>query len=170
MNKEYQNTLRNCPFCGGEAIVLQNDEGFYYIGCKNAECIGYVFYNKVYYSLKERGIKSWNTRKPIDDQIQEMQDEIQELRIITGLMQKRKYYKKFVDEVWRRQEGYELSSPDADYIYKLYFELIEERDKFIEQLKEVSFVDIDEEYADDGQRMLFLHDAIEIVKGGKVDA
>ena len=39
-------------------------------------------------------------------------------------------------------------------------------DKVIEQLKEVSFVDIDEEYADDGQRMLFLHDAIEIVKGG----
>ena len=34
----------------------------------------------------------------------------------------------------------------------------------IEQLENVSFVDIDEEYADDGQRMLFLHDAIEIVK------
>ena len=39
-------------------------------------------------------------------------------------------------------------------------------DKVVEQLKEVSFVDIDEEYADDGQRMLFLHDAIEILKGG----
>ena len=36
----------------------------------------------------------------------------------------------------------------------------------IEQLKKVSFVDVDEEYAGDGQRMLFLHDAIEIVKGG----
>ena len=36
----------------------------------------------------------------------------------------------------------------------------------IEQLEKVSFVDIDEEYADDGQRMLFLHDAIEIVKRG----
>ena len=39
-------------------------------------------------------------------------------------------------------------------------------DKVIKQLEKVSFVDIDEEYADDGQRMLFLHDAIEIVKGG----
>ena len=37
-------------------------------------------------------------------------------------------------------------------------------DKIIEQLEKVSFVDVDEEYADDGQRMLFLHDAIEIVK------
>ena len=37
----------------------------------------------------------------------------------------------------------------------------------IKQLEKVSFVDVDEEYAGDGQRMLFLHDAIEIVnKGG----
>ena len=39
-------------------------------------------------------------------------------------------------------------------------------DRVIEQLKKVSFVDVDEEYAGDGQRMLFLHDAIEIVKRG----
>ena len=42
-------------------------------------------------------------------------------------------------------------------------------DKVIEQLEKVSFVDVDEEYADDGQRMLFLHDAIEIVKKGGVE-
>ena len=39
----------------------------------------------------------------------------------------------------------------------------------IEQLKKVSFVDVDEEYAGDGQRMLFLHDAIEIVKRGGIE-
>ena len=39
----------------------------------------------------------------------------------------------------------------------------------IEQLENVSFVDIDEEYADDGQRMLFLHDAIEIVNKGGIE-
>ena len=39
-------------------------------------------------------------------------------------------------------------------------------DKVVKQLGKVSFVDIDEQYADDGQRMLFLHDAIEILKGG----
>ena len=37
-------------------------------------------------------------------------------------------------------------------------------DRVIERLEEVSFVDVDEEYADDGQRMLFLHDAREIAK------
>ena len=42
-------------------------------------------------------------------------------------------------------------------------------DRVIEQLEKVSFVDIDEEYADDGQRMLFLHDAIEIVNKGGIE-
>ena len=47
-----------------------------------------------------------------------------------------------------------------------YFPTAYDIDNVIEQLEEVSFVDVDEEYADDGQRMLFLHDATEIVKGG----
>ena len=42
-------------------------------------------------------------------------------------------------------------------------------DRVIEQLEKVSFVDVDKEYADDGQRMLFLHDAIEIVKKGGIE-
>ena len=47
-----------------------------------------------------------------------------------------------------------------------HFPTAYDADNVIEQLENVSFVDVDEEYADDGQRMLFLHDAIEIVKGG----
>ena len=42
-------------------------------------------------------------------------------------------------------------------------------DRVIEQLENVSFVDINEEYADDGQRMLFLHDAMEIAKKGGIE-
>ena len=49
-----------------------------------------------------------------------------------------------------------------------YFPTAYDIDKVIEQLEKVSFVDVDEEYADDGQRMLFIHDAIEIVKKGVV--
>ena len=97
------------------------------------------------------------------DKIKEMEEEIQELRIITGLMQERTYYRKFVDEVWRKQEGKELSSPDADYIYKLYFELIEARDKVIRKLKETSHIPVTE----DEEPWLFLQEAIEIVKGGQ---
>ena len=49
-----------------------------------------------------------------------------------------------------------------------YFPTAYDVDKVVKQLENVSFVDVDEEYADDGQRMLFLHDAIEIVKRGGV--
>ena len=50
-----------------------------------------------------------------------------------------------------------------------YFPTAFDADKVIEQLEKVSFVDVDEEYADDSQRMLFLHDAIEIVKKGGIE-
>ena len=50
-----------------------------------------------------------------------------------------------------------------------YFPTAYDTDNVIEQLENVSFVDIDEEYADDGQRMLFLHDAIEIIKKGGIE-
>ena len=49
-----------------------------------------------------------------------------------------------------------------------YFPTAYDADNVIEQLENVSFVDVDEEYANDGQRMLFLHDAIEIVKKGGI--
>lgn len=38
----------------------------------------------------------------------------------------------------------------------------------VEELKEVAFPDVDENYTDDGQQMLFLYDAIEAVKKGGV--
>ena len=50
-----------------------------------------------------------------------------------------------------------------------YFPTAYDIDKIIEQLEKVSFVDVDEEYAGDGQRMLFLHDAIEIVNKGGIE-
>lgn len=59
------------------------------------------------------------------------QERIEELEIITGLANNRKHYRKFVDEVFCKQKGKELSEPDFDYIYQLYFEQQAE----IEQLK-----------------------------------
>lgn len=52
-----------------------------------------------------------------------LQEEIDDLERIVGLMNKRKYYRKFVDEVYRKEKGNELSDPDFDYIYELYFKL-----------------------------------------------
>ena len=54
--------------------------------------------------------------------IKRQQEEIEELRIITGLLQKRKYYNKFVKEVFQKEQGSNLAYPDADEIYKRYFD------------------------------------------------
>ena len=61
-------------------------------------------------------------RKHALDFINRQQERIEELEIITGLANSRKYYRKFVDEIFCKQEGNELSEPDFDYIYQLYFE------------------------------------------------
>lgn len=64
------------------------------------------------------------------------QERIEELEIITGLANSRKYYRKFVDEVFCKQKGNELSEPDFDYIYQLYFEQQAEIEKFKNAIKE----------------------------------
>lgn len=67
--------------------------------------------------------------------IAEKQEEIEELRVLTGLMQKRTYYNKFVKEVFQKERGSDLIYPDFDEIYRRYFELIEERENIVKQLK-----------------------------------
>jgi hypothetical protein len=55
------------------------------------------------------------------DLINCQQEELESIRLSLGLINKRKYYRKFVDEVFRKEKGKELSTPDFDYIYELYF-------------------------------------------------
>lgn len=64
---------------------------------------------------------------PLNDLIEayilaiEALQEIEDLKVLTGLQRKRKYYNKFVKEVWQKEHG-KLSYPDFDEIYKRYFE------------------------------------------------
>lgn len=58
----------------------------------------------------------------LKDLIKRQQAEIEELQILTGLMRKRTYYNKFVKEVFQKEKGSNLVYPDADEIYKRYFE------------------------------------------------
>ena len=70
--------LKTCPFCGRESMVLQNDDRYYYVGCNNAECRGYVFYSFVYYRTKEEAIAGWDKRKPIEDIVEQLRDKLDE--------------------------------------------------------------------------------------------
>ena len=57
--------LLNCPFCGGEAEILEHDNGWaiwHCIICKN--CKASQEWRKGY--TKEEAIAAWNTRKPME--------------------------------------------------------------------------------------------------------
>lgn len=64
MNKE----LKPCPFCGGEAEI-KNDLGndCVYISCKWCHCNSRLSENQ------EEVIEAWNTRKPIDDIVEQLE-------------------------------------------------------------------------------------------------
>lgn len=67
MNKE----LKNCPFCGGEAVTYSERldyEGnlLYGVMCKNTGCCMIP----AVYMAKEIAVQKWNTRKPIKEAVQ----------------------------------------------------------------------------------------------------
>lgn len=79
---------------------------------------------------KYRAVKAEFTR--LYDTVCCQKAEIGELKAITGIMNTRKYYRKFVDEVFEKEMGNMRMSPDFDYIYELYFKQRAE----IEELRE----------------------------------
>lgn len=57
----------------------------------------------------------------LQDRCDALEDAVECYEQATNRMNNRKYYKKFLEE-YRQQEGKELSVPDFDYVYELYFE------------------------------------------------
>ena len=83
-SKEYQNTLRRCPFCGGEAIINviePHDHVFVdlppYDGGAFIECLGCTC--AMAGKMEKEVIEAWNTRKPMDkvvERITEVKDTV----------------------------------------------------------------------------------------------
>lgn len=54
--------LKQCPFCGGEAIVERDSfSGSFYVGCLNDECLGFSGLGWTY-KKEEEAIEAWNKR------------------------------------------------------------------------------------------------------------
>lgn len=63
-NKELKNTsLRECPFCGGEAKWFNTECKVY---CVNCACSTIEFIDK------RDAIEAWNTRKPMDRIVEQL--------------------------------------------------------------------------------------------------
>lgn len=68
--------LLKCPFCGGEAKVLRfpKCERKYVVICENEECMASV---GVYSLTKEASIDKWNTRKPMQEIVEKLEEEVE---------------------------------------------------------------------------------------------
>ena len=54
--------LRECPFCGGEAMIIETGTGIDmagYVQCKKCLACSFFFLGEGY---QEQAVKSWNTR------------------------------------------------------------------------------------------------------------
>ena len=61
--------LKPCPFCGGEAYSDKIGKPLFTIRCTNIDC--YAEISKVSY---EEAIEAWNTRKPIEAVVAELEE------------------------------------------------------------------------------------------------
>lgn len=71
------NELKRCPFCGGEAYMLEcaslDKRIGYFIECGYVECG--VFPKTSIYGNPEDVIKAWNTRKPMEKILKRLKEE-----------------------------------------------------------------------------------------------
>jgi hypothetical protein len=64
--------LKRCPFCGGEAIIYEDEENScYMIGCR--ECCA-VEPMTEWCESKENAIAQWNYRKPMEEIVERLEE------------------------------------------------------------------------------------------------
>lgn len=65
--------LKKCPFCGGEAMIDNYEKmltgRYYMIVCRKCKC------NSEKFKIKENAVRAWNTRKPIQNIVEELEEQ-----------------------------------------------------------------------------------------------
>lgn len=67
--------LKACPFCGGEVKIIPEQVDArtvtYNFVCQNGDCCANVYFD---YSDREEAIEAWNTRKPMEAKVAELEN------------------------------------------------------------------------------------------------
>jgi Lar family restriction alleviation protein len=67
--------LKSCPFCGGKVKIIPEQVDArtvtYNFVCQNGDCGANVYFD---YSDREESIEEWNTRKPMEDVVAELEE------------------------------------------------------------------------------------------------
>lgn len=70
ISKEKTNRLLNCPFCGGEALL----RGFFFVQCIKCGVSTLTYLTEI------DAIKAWNTRKPMQNIVEQLEEAMRECR------------------------------------------------------------------------------------------
>lgn len=68
ISKEKTNSLLNCPFCGGKAVLERDDLSDWFVRCKKCFCRTPKSISKFFL------IKRWNTRIPMQNIVERLED------------------------------------------------------------------------------------------------
>lgn len=58
--EHHENELKPCPFCGGEAEIIENEYECVDVSCKSMGCRGFTDY--LQYGSREEAAEAWNRR------------------------------------------------------------------------------------------------------------
>ena len=72
IDKQFHDDLRPCPFCGGEATVIEFPNSLwdkFAPVCENHKCVAfYIGYSdEGLYNTEEKAIEAWNTRTDVSE-------------------------------------------------------------------------------------------------------
>lgn len=69
--------LLKCPFCGGVPIVFESSNGPFafgkYVVCGKCGCQTLLYTGK---DAEEKAIESWNNRKPVENVLEHLEEEL----------------------------------------------------------------------------------------------
>lgn len=116
----------------------------------------------------------------IDNQekiIRELQEDLEDYERIFDIWNKRKLINKFNKEFSKKKvkeervKGNKIvgAIPDAEYVYKKYYEKVEQIDKAIDFIKEHNIVGMNKEYLPRGYECCYSSELMEILKGENND-
>jgi Lar family restriction alleviation protein len=73
------NRLLSCPFCGGEAELFHDEQFIHhaFVFCTKCEAQTRLYANG---NMTEKAIKDWNTRKPMERIVEQLEEEIDEAK------------------------------------------------------------------------------------------
>ena len=62
--------ILHCPICNAESIVFKNRFGRYNVGCTKCD----LLQTSVNYKTEEEAIERWNTRKPMQEIVERLEE------------------------------------------------------------------------------------------------